>query len=223
MKEIETLKHIRLFCECTDNELSDIYPLLSPTQIFSKGHTLMEPQSQETDVFFVVSGNVRLSLIDENGELISYRDIKSGDYFGWLSAIDHQERLTSAVTTEDTEVIKVTSPNFKKIIKGSKSIEDKLLSRLCGVIRDYTNRIQSLTTLSSKDRVLRELKKKFEESDSGKLVISSHEDFATWAGTSRETVSRVFSDLEKIGTIKRDRNEYQLLKSIELDSDYLSQ
>lgn len=196
MEEIRTLKKIELFCECTDNELLKIKSLLLPAQTYSKGHMLMEPQSQENDVFFVVSGNVRLSLIDENGELISYRDIKCGDYFGWLSAIDQKERLTSAITTEETIIIKATSQNFKKIIKVSNSIESKFLSRLSGVIRDYTNRIQSLTTLSSKDRVLRELKKRFEESD-GKFIISSHEDFATWAGTSRETVSRVFSDLEK--------------------------
>ncbi len=222
MEEIRTLKKIELFCECTENEPLKIKSLLLPAQTYPKGHVLMEPQSQENDVFFVVSGNVRLSLIDENGELISYRDIKCGDYFGWLSAIDHQVRLTSAVATEKTTVIKATSQNFKKIIKVSNSIEDKFLSRLCGVIRDYTNRIKSLTTLSSKDRVLRELKKRFEE-DNGKLIISSHEDFATWAGTSRETVSRVFSNLDKKGTIKRNSNEYELLKSIDLSSDYLSQ
>lgn len=214
MEEIEILKKIELFCDCKDNELSEISLLLSSAQTYLKGHALMEPQSQENDAFFVVSGNVRLSLIDENGELISYRDIRSGDYFGWLSAMDHKERLTSAITTQETKVIRATSQNFKKIIKVSNSVEDKFLSRLCGVIREYTNRIQSLTVLPSKERVLRELRKRFEESD-GKLTISSHEDFATWSGTSRETVSRVFSDLEKRGVVKKDGSQYELLQFIE--------
>ena len=44
------------------------------------------------------------------------------------------------------------------------------------------------------------------------IHIPSQEDFASWAGTSRETVSRVLGMLEKEGFIRKEGLQYRLLK-----------
>jgi CRP-like cAMP-binding protein len=50
-------------------------------------------QDDSADVFFIVSGTVRVVIHSLSGKEISYRDLEGGEMFGELAAIDGDQRL----------------------------------------------------------------------------------------------------------------------------------
>ena len=178
---------------------------LKDTEILTKGN-------HPDFVYILLKGSVRLSTLSKNGHIISYNTIEAGDYFGWMSMLDNKPRQTHAVTIEDSELIKIKLEDFKKILLTDEAILDNFLKRVGGTLRDYTDRIENLSTLTSKERIINELKERFKVSDT--IKISNHEDFSTWTGTARETVSRTLKQLEKDGYISKKGNHYTLLQDL---------
>lgn len=164
-------------------------------------------------VYIVTKGSVRLNALSENDNVISYNIIEAGDYFGWMSMLDNKPRQTHAVAIEDSELIKIKLEDFKKILLTDEAIFNHFLKRIGATLRDYTERIENLTTFTSKQRIINELNARFNASNT--IQIPNHEDFSTWTGTARETVSRILKQLEKDGYISKEGNHYTLLQNLQ--------
>lgn len=208
------LNTIFLFEGVDDATLDRIAPYFKTVRRVSAGTTLMTAADSTDDVFFLRSGKIRLSQLSESGEEIAYRDILAGDYFGWVSAIDGEARLKSATALEDSQITILTSAQFNEILFAHPRIHQNFMKRVAGVVRRYSERIEELTLLPARLRIMRELARRFEES-SGAISIPSHEDLAGWTGTTRETVTRVLNALEEEQFIRRDHAQYYLLKAFD--------
>src|ERR1051325_3610532 len=53
---------------------------------------IIDFQDDSNDVFFVISGSVRVKLQSASGREVLLRDIGAGEFFGELAAIDGQPR-----------------------------------------------------------------------------------------------------------------------------------
>lgn len=197
----------QLFKDINKDVLTKIVPYFSSIQSCEAGQYLMQDADSQSDVYFLLSGRVRLSLISVEGRCVSYRDIDSNDYFGWLSAIDGGLRITSAVALEASTFQAVSAKDFHTILLSDAQIHRNFLKRVGQSVRRYTDRIQELTLYSSRERIIVELERLF-KAYGNPLPIKSHEDFATWAGTTRETVSRTLNDLEKEGSLEKKDDGY---------------
>jgi len=217
MKNI--LQRIPLF-EAANLDLLERHRLNWSSHSYNVGDTLMTPGEQENNVFFLLQGKVRLTLLTSEGDITSYREILPYDYFGWLSAIDDGERLTSAIALQSCKVLKLKAEEFRHIILSDPIIYDNFLRRVGGVLRNYTKRIQELSVLSAHQRIIQELVRQFKELNEP-INLPSHEDFATWTGTARETVTRTLKILERNGYIQKDGTSYRLLKDLDFGNDWL--
>ena len=65
-----------------------------------------------SDVFFVVSGQVRATSFSKVGKEVSFQDLGPGEMFGELSAIDGEPRSTHVVTRVDTLIASMTKDAF---------------------------------------------------------------------------------------------------------------
>lgn len=65
---------------------------------------------QTRDVFFIISGKVRITTFTTGGKEVTFQDMPAGKMFGELSAIDGQERSTNVVALSES-LIAVASPN----------------------------------------------------------------------------------------------------------------
>lgn len=204
---IKKLKNFSLFDGIDESSIDKITQYFSAAQCYEAGQALMEEGGRQDHVYFLLSGKVRLSLMSAEGNSISYRDVEPNDYFGWLSAIDADLRLTSAVATEKTTLLTVSANNFQKVLLSTPQIQKNFLKRIGAVVRRYTERIKELTLYSARQRVLHEFHRLFHERGNP-IQIESHEDMATWAGTTRETVTRAIRELEQEGVIERKDNDY---------------
>lgn len=61
------------------------------------------------DVYFVIKGTVRITTYTSGGKEVTFQDMKAGQMFGELSAIDGEPRSTNVVSLTESQLA-VTPP-----------------------------------------------------------------------------------------------------------------
>jgi len=167
---------------------------------------------QNRDVFFIVSGTVRITTFTSSGKEVSFRDMQAGEMFGEIAAIDGQERSTNVVALSDV-VIAVTPPeSFFKLLQDFPEVNKFVLRQLTGLIRKLGDRVVEFSALSVKSRIhaeiLRLAKNSHINNNTAEITPSpTHQDIASRISTHREAVSREISELTKNAILKRSEGK----------------
>lgn len=172
---------------------------------------IIDRQSETRDVFFVITGKVRVVNYSMSGREITLDDIQTGGYFGELAAIDNQPRSASVMALTDCLVASLAADQFLAVCAGHPEIAKKLMGRLAAIIRTSTDRIMDLSTLAANNRVHADLLRQARSNMRGKneaaiSPIPLHGDIASRVSTTRETVARVMNDLARQGIVKRTKD-----------------
>jgi CRP-like cAMP-binding protein len=167
-------------------------------------------QDDSADVFFVVSGTVRVVIHSRSGKEISYRDLEDGEMFGELAAIDGEQRSASVVAVAETLLVAMPEAAFREAISNHPSVADAVLQRLARLVRLYSQRLYEMRTLDVQSRIRAELIRLAEDSlgDDNTATISplpTSADIAARVNTRREAVSRELASLTRRGLIKRQQ------------------
>lgn len=166
----------------------------------------------------MVSGRVRvLDFSDSGNREIVFDEIGAGGYFGELAAIDGQPRSTHIVAVGETVTASLSGPDFIDILFERREIGLTLLLRLAEVIRASNGRIMDLSTLGAHNRIYAELLRlaktggKQAPNTAAIRPIPVHSDIAARVSTTRETVTRVLSELHHRGLIGREPDAITIL------------
>lgn len=160
------------------------------------------------DVFFIISGKVRVTTYTTGGKEVSFRDMSAGQMFGELSAIDGQSRSADVLALEES-IVAVTPPDtFMRILHEYPEANELILRQLTKLVRNLADRIIEFSALSVKNRIHAEILRLAKNNilDDNTAEISpapTHLDIANRISTHREAVSREFSDLSKNGILQR--------------------
>ena len=165
-------------------------------------------QDDSADVFFIVSGTVRIVIHGISGKEISYRDLEAGEMFGELAAIDGEQRSASVVAVAETLLVAMPESAFRDSIRRHPPVADAVLQRLTRLVRLYSQRLYEMRTLDVPSRIRAELVRLAEASlgDDNTATISplpTSTDIAARVNTRREAVSRELASLTRQGFIKR--------------------
>lgn len=162
------------------------------------------------DVFFILEGNVRVTLYSANGREVFYGDRGHGDIVGELAAIDGQARSASVVALEPTRAARLPPSAFRDLIADNPDFSRALLEHLSAVIRHMTERVYEFSTLIVRRRLILELLRRADErNEAGHQhqaridPAPTHFELAASISTHREAVSREMSTLAKRGLIER--------------------
>jgi CRP/FNR family transcriptional regulator, cyclic AMP receptor protein len=176
----------------------------------SRNQWILDYQDDSNDVFFVVSGAVRVKLQSVSGREVLLREIKAGDFFGELAAIDSQPRSAGIVAVTDVTVARMPAAVFRSAVHSYPDVCDQLLALLAGQIRALANRVNEFTTLDARHRIYAELLR-LSRPETGKpkqAVVSPppvHAEIAARVSIRREAVAREFKSLERAGLIAHRR------------------
>jgi CRP/FNR family cyclic AMP-dependent transcriptional regulator len=178
------------------------------------GQWLIDYQDASNDVFFVVTGSVRV-MIQSAGREVLLRQINAGEFFGELAAIDGQPRSSGIVATTDVTIARMPASVFRAAIHTHSEVCDKLLGILAGQIRTLANRVNEFSTLDVRYRIYAELLRlsRPDGASTGRMIITPppmHAEIAARVSTRRETVAREFKALERAGLIERRRGAIAL-------------
>jgi CRP/FNR family cyclic AMP-dependent transcriptional regulator len=178
------------------------------------GHWLLDYQDASDDVFFVVAGSVRV-IIQSGGREVLLREIKAGEFFGELAAIDHQPRSSGIVAVLDVTIGRMPASVFRDAVHEHPDVCDQLLGLLAGQIRMLANRVHEFATLDVPHRIAAELLRlsRPDPKEPGRAIVSPppiHAEIAARVSTRREAVARQLNALERAGLIERRRGAFVL-------------
>ncbi|MBF0560827.1 MAG: Crp/Fnr family transcriptional regulator [Alphaproteobacteria bacterium] len=179
---------------------------------FPAQEQIIDRQAESRDIYFVVSGRVRIIIYSLLGREITLADLGPGEFFGELSALDGRPRSASVLSLDNTLVAILSPEQFVRLISAYPNLALDVMRRLTSIVRHATNRIMELSTLGANNRVHAELLRQARvapRDSQGRAVlrpIPVHSDIASRVSTTRETVARVFGDLAKNKIVSRERD-----------------
>lgn len=201
------LADIELFSTLDSESLARVTTRCRHKQ-FARNENIVLHQEGSTEVFFILSGSVRVLLDSPAGKEISFRDLERGDLFGELAAIDGQARSANVIALTDTHLAVLSSEDFWEILRGNPEVSAQLIKRLAHLIRFYSMRLYEFGTLGVEHRIHAELLRLGEVHRVGEntAVISpipTHAVIASRISTRREAVARELSALTRSGLLVR--------------------
>ena len=194
---------------------------------------ILDRDDENRDVYFVVSGEVRIVNYSLTGREVALARVGAGGFFGELSAIDERPRSASAVALSKCHLASLSPVAFNDLVIRHAEIAARVMRQLAAIVRSCDERIMDLSTLSAMQRVYMDLLRRCEEimPNSGIWAVRklpTQQTIANRASTSRETVARAMSQITSGGIVERkDRILYirdrprleQLAQALEVEGD----
>jgi CRP/FNR family cyclic AMP-dependent transcriptional regulator len=205
----ETMARIELFRSLDAAAIAEL-DRQSTWRKYSRNDWIVEPHDTGGDVFFIISGSVRVKIPESQGREVLFQDLGAGSYFGEMDAIDGKPRAIGVMAVTDVVIARMPRDIFRQTICRHPDAARQLLMRLTGIIRTLTTRVREFTTLDVKHRLYAELlrlsQQKNGESDVAVITPPPVQSaIAARIATRRETVAREMKALERAGLIERRR------------------
>lgn len=179
-----------------------------------KKQVLYFSEDSANSVYLLKKGKVKISKISADGREMIMGILGPGEVFGELSLTGQESREEIAEVTEDAIICKVKIKDFEDMMSKNPKFNLQVTKLIGFRLRKIQSRLQNLVFKTSEQRVKSfilemadDLGRPVAGEENQKVVELklTHEDIAKLTATSRQTVTTVFSDLEKEGIIKYDR------------------
>jgi CRP/FNR family cyclic AMP-dependent transcriptional regulator len=173
---------------------------------------VLSHKDESQDVYFIVSGKVRVTIYSLGGKEITFRDQAAGEMFGELGAIDGEPRSAHVMALEDSLLACMSRETFWSVLQSYPEVAEFTLKRLASLVRLLSERVFEFSTLAVRNRIHAELLRLAREHphDDNTASISpspTHADIASRIGTHREAVTREYHNLSAAGVIVQQRGE----------------
>lgn len=188
------------------------------TRTFRRGTYLCHQGDETDEVYFLVSGRIEVSTISPTGARILHATVDRPQFLGELAIFGSIPRTADLLTLEDSEVWHVDGERFVGFVTANATAARQVLAALARQVRASQAFVDDLLFLDLRGRVAKRLLQmgtpSLDELPADGTVIAevTHADLASLCGGSRENVSRILSDLQRRGVIKRDGHRYVLKK-----------
>src|SRR3954463_161451 len=200
----EYLAKVPVFGALDDSSRAELARYLKPAK-FKKDAVIVSREEPGVSLFLIVKGKVKVVLYGPSGREVILSMLKDGEFFGEMSLLDGKPRSASVVCIADSEVLTLDRADFVRFVETKPSVALSILGEMSRRLREADQKIGSLALLDVYGRVARALldlaKKEGEKTEAGVVVKErpTHQQLAGMVGTSRETVSRVMSELQRQG------------------------
>lgn len=177
---------------------------------FAVNEVLIDYEEKSTDVYFLVAGEVRVLVRTQAGREVILDDMRAGEFFGELAAIDGIGRSANVTALTQGEVCVVPASAFREIVFASPVLADRLLRLLAQRVRELNARVTEHAVLDLRHRLYAELLRLSapRAGHAGERVITPppyHHVLAARIGCRREQVTREFTTLSRDGIVERTR------------------
>lgn len=200
------LRQVPLFESLSHDELQALSNV-TITRTFTRDSVIILAEEEGDTLFIIRGGQVKVSIVSEDGREVILSLLGSGAVFGELSLLDGKPRSANVTATEETELIMLRRADFVQLIYRVPQIATALLAELASRLRKTDRQIEGLALLDVTSRISETLLQlageRGVETAEGVVIQKrpTHQDLANMSGTTRETVSRVLKRLESQGYI----------------------
>ena len=192
--------------------LEQIAGLAAP-RVFAKNAILVSEGDETGSLYVLLSGRVKVYLADAHGREVELNRLGPGEYFGEVT-LDGGPRSASVMALEETRCAVLHRSELLGLIEREPQLALHMVRKLARRVRALSENVRSLALIDVYGRVARLLLDLAEERD-GRLVIRepmTHKDIASRVGASREMISRIFSDLNDGGYVRKEEGRLVIMR-----------
>ena len=183
----------------------------------SRNEALFEPGDVADEIYVVIAGQLKDSLINLDGDEVVHFVFGPGKTFGEPGYFaTERDRIVRLTATVPAEVVCLHRRHLETVFADHPVLKDRVLERLASNARLQANMFASLATRPLADRLVLRLLE-LAESNRGtgdgpaRTPNISQATLAAMVGVSRENVNRALSALVAEGLIRRDGGGYVLV------------
>ena len=112
----DELRAVPLFSLLDDDELAVLAQQVEKREFAAK-QRIYKAGDPASNAFVVMSGSVRVTLIDEDGQEVVFSEPHHGDFFGFASMMDDSPHATTAVAMEPTTCVAIDRHDLAELVK----------------------------------------------------------------------------------------------------------
>ena len=197
------MRNERLFCDLPGAALQAFEIIKYPTA-YPKGAVLFVEGQVPRGIFILCQGRVKLSLCAFDGKTLITKIAEPGEVLGLSATVSGKPYLLTAETLDPCQVNFVKRDDFLRFLKEHSEACFKVVDQLSEKYNTACHEIRALglshSTGEKLAKLLLEWSSKHGETAKPeprlKLALS-HDEIAQMIGTSRETVTRMFTEFRK--------------------------
>lgn len=195
---------------------------------FERGQYVLRKGNQGDQLLFLLSGQLQVVDVTQDGRDVGLNFLEPGDYFGELSVIDGLPRTASVVATVHSQIAILPRAQALELFYQRPQIAERVLTRMARSIRRSSDYRSILAIPNAFQRVYALLDMMKTVAPGGLTVIErlpTQQEMAIMINTSRETVSRAMQILNQRGVVEKDLKRLivrkpELLKSAITQLDF---
>jgi len=112
----ETLKHVPLFALLDDDEAAVLAGQVEEKK-FAPRQRIFKVGDPSGPAYVVISGRVRLTIVDEDNQEVVVDEPTHGEFFGFASMLEQTPHQTSAVAVEEVECLEVSRDDIAVLLQ----------------------------------------------------------------------------------------------------------
>ncbi len=203
----ELFRQVPLFSGLSDEDIDSLISVTTRRK-YPKDSVIFFEHDLGDSLFMILSGRVKVTILSDDGREIILSMLSERDFFGEMSLLDNEPRSATAIAMQETEVAVLHQKDFLSIVQKRPRVLGNLLSVLSSRLRKANHQIGSLALLDVYGRVASVLLDMARENGvrlkDGRISFRrpTHQEIANMIGATRETVSRMMSDLHRQGYIE---------------------
>ena len=198
---VQFLSRVPLFKGAPERALEIAAESLQPKRV-GKDDILFREGDMGEVLYILAEGMVKLYKIDLEGHEKTLAVLKPPEFFGEMALLGEQGRSAAAISIRDTLVYMLFKDDFNRLIGEYPSINLNVTYTLAQRLRGMGDEAQILSYKDAQGRVAYVLLRLYrggliDFADEGTALLRlTHQELASLAGTSRETVTRALKALE---------------------------
>jgi CRP/FNR family transcriptional regulator len=179
---------------------------------FLPGEEIIRPGHYIKAIPLILKGSVKIMREDNDGKelLLYYLGENDSCAMSLTCCLSLRKSEVKAIAEEKTEMLMIPVEYVEKWMEKYPSWKSFVFGTYQKRFEEMLNAIDSIAFKKMDERLLEYLERKKNALNTKELNIT-HEEIANDIGTSREVISRLLKQLERMGAVKLSRNKIELL------------
>lgn len=201
------LRGIPFFADLSNQEVDELESHIKIKRV-AKNEVVLFEEDTTRYMYIVYSGKVRVVKINSDGREQIITIHKKREYFGEMALLDGKTSPATVIAMENSEIGLLGRDDFERFIESNDHMRRNIITALCSQLREAWMMIRIMSFDNAEKRimaVLSRIQELYGVTDNRGKIINiklTHQQIASYASVTRETVTRVLNRLEKENIIE---------------------
>jgi CRP/FNR family cyclic AMP-dependent transcriptional regulator len=148
----QELRHVPLFSLLDDDELNVLAGLIELREFADKQRIYKAGEASDT-AYVVMSGAVEVTLLDEDGQDVTFSTPRHGEFFGFASMLEGVPHQTTAIAVETSKCLEIDRKDISILLEKKPMAGMDMLTVLAGQIHSAQGMIRGRTAHSANELI----------------------------------------------------------------------